>query len=185
MNTAHTKKLYLMLDFDGVLHHRDAASRELKPRDIASLDIMTEDERRFIDNEGRLIVGKNLFCHADRMARTLRPFPDVKIVISSTWRNHFDLDRLKGFLPSLADRIIGDLPPVFSRDRAFLRSREIAAYFKLCDSVDWLALDDTANLFFDYAQNPNLFLVDGERGFDDVAALSLAARLKDFFAKLN
>ena len=172
--------MFLFLDFDGVLHHKDAAGRELKPRNIASLDTLTEDERRFIDNEGRLIVGKNLFCHADRLASTLQPFPTVQIVITSTWRNYFNLDKLKSFLPAtLADRVVGVTPRVFSRDGAFVRSREISAYFSTGNSEDWLALDDHAYMFCDYEANPKLVLCDGERGFDDAAADVLLARLTD------
>lgn len=176
--------MILFLDFDGVLHSNDAAGRELRKRDADSLASLTEHERRFIDNEGHLIVGKNLFCHAERLASTLQQFPTVKIVISSTWRNYFDLDRIKSFLPtSLADRVIGVTPTVFSRDGAFIRSREISAYLNLCTSnKDWLAIDDESAKFYDYAANQNLVLCAGEQGFDDAAADILLAKIA---ARLN
>lgn len=177
--------MILFLDFDGVLHHKDTAGRELRPRDQAALDSLSDAERRYIDKEGRLIVGANLFCHAERLVIALQPFPDVRIVISSTWRNYFDIDRLKVFLPAtLADRVIGVTPAVFSRDGAYLRSREIDRYFSEHNSrTNWLALDDTSYQFFDYSKNPNLILLDGERGFDDAAAEILCARLNDIFAE--
>lgn len=174
--------MIIFLDVDGVLHSNCAAGRELRKRDATSLASLTEHERRFIDDEGRLIVGKNLFCHAVRLANTLQPFPTVQIVISSTWRNYFSLEKLKSFLPpTLADRVIGVTPNVFSRDGAFIRSREILAYLSACNRGEWLAIDDESSKFYDYSANPNLILCDGEQGFDDAVADNLRARIASIF----
>ena len=177
--------MILFLDFDGVLHHKDAAGRELRPRDQTTLDSLSDAERRYIDKEGRLIVGANLFCHAERLVIALQPFPDVRIVISSSWRKYFDIDSLKVFLPAtLADRVIGVTPVVFPCDGTCLRSREIYRYFSEHNlHTNWLALDDTSYHFFDYDKNPNLILLNGECGFDNAAADILCARLNDVFTE--
>ena len=77
--------MILFLDFDGGLHGNDAGL-ELNVRDEASMQSLAEGQRRYITRDGRLIVGENLFGHADRLAVALEPHPDVRIVISSTWR---------------------------------------------------------------------------------------------------
>jgi len=79
----------LFLDFDGVLHDNEAGL-ELNMRNAASLQSLTDEQRRFITRDGRLIVGENPFGHADRLAMALEPYPDVRIVITSTWRIHFE-----------------------------------------------------------------------------------------------
>ena len=53
--------MLIFLDFGGVLHHKDAAGREIKLRDMTSLSSLAESDRSFIDNKVHLITGKNLF----------------------------------------------------------------------------------------------------------------------------
>lgn len=173
--------MILFLDFDGVLHSNDAGL-ELNVRDEASMQSLTEEDRRFTTRDGRLIVGKNLFEHADRLAMALEPYPDVRIVISSTWRIHFELEALKAFLPpALADRVIGITPQVFSRDGVSQRLREIDLYFSKNNRVlePWIALDDQDWLFFcGEGVEPYLILLDGKKGFTDAAAVVLRQRLR-------
>ena len=60
--------MILFLDFDGVLHPE--YSDRAVPDEIA-------------------------FCHLPRFEAVLRDFPNVEIVISSTWRYHLPLDALR------------------------------------------------------------------------------------------
>lgn len=174
--------MILFLDFDGVLHSNDAGL-ELNVRDEASMQSLTEEDRRFTTRDGRLIVGKNLFEHADRLAMALEPYPDVRIVISSTWRIHFELETLKAFLPpALADRVIGITPQVFSRDGVSQRLREIDLYFGRSNRVleSWIALDDQDWLFScGEGVEHFLILLDGKEGFTDAAAVVLRQRLRE------
>lgn len=174
--------MILFLDFDGVLHGNDAGL-ELNVRDEVSLQSLTDEQRRFITRDGRLIVGENLFGHADRLAMALEPYPDVRIVITSTWRIHFELEALKSFLPaSLADRVIGITPQVFSRDGVSQRLREIDLYFGKNNRVlePWIVLDDQDWLFFcGEGVAPYLILLDGKKGFTDAAAVVLRQRLRE------
>lgn len=174
--------MIIFLDFDGVLHGNDAGL-ELNVRDEASMQSLTDEQRRFITRDGRLIVGKNLFEHADRLAMALEPFPDVQIVITSTWRIHFEPESIKSFLPAaLADRVIGITPQVFSRDGVSQRLREIDLYFGRNNLVlePWIALDDQGWLFFcGEGVASHLILLDGKKGFTDAAAVVLRQRLRE------
>ncbi len=173
--------MILFLDFDGVLHDNEAGL-ELNVRDETSLQSLTDEQRRFITRNGRLIVGENLFEHADRLAVELEPYPDVWIVITSTWRIHFELEALKAFLPAaLADRVVGITPQVFSRDGVSQRVREIDAYFERSEHgfEPWVALDDQDWLFISGGGvSPYLVLLDGKEGFTDAAAVVLRQYLR-------
>ncbi len=171
--------MILFLDFDGVLHNNNVFVRKVDLSVVASLQ---EHERKFLTKEGILVEGENFFEHADRLALVLESFPEIRVVITSTWRLHFSLDGLKEFLPkSLADRVIGVTPEMFtiSGDGVTLRSREISRYFeKNGPHQKWIALDDTDYLFFGYGDNPNLLLIDGRTGFTDTDAAVLEQRLR-------
>ena len=82
-----------MLGYDGVLHSDEVFLRSCDPNTI------NESDRRFLTADHTLVTGTDLFGLADRLTAALDPFPNVMIVITSTWRDHFDLDALKGFLP--------------------------------------------------------------------------------------
>jgi hypothetical protein len=168
--------MILFLDFDGVLHHENVT---VKPTTMLDLK---EHESRFIRRDGQLVEGENLFEHADRLALALEPFPDVRIVITSTWRLHFDLDALQRFLPhALADRVIGITPKIFSWDGVCQRSREIDAYLQNNNRSDesWVALDDH-EWRFSYRAGPQLILCNGEEGFTEAVAVVFCQRLRDF-----
>lgn len=173
--------MIIFLDFDGVLHNTDVFVRSIESSIAANLQ---EHERKFLTNKGKLVDGESLFEHAERLALVLESFPDIRIVITSTWRLHFTLDSLKEFLPKpLADRVIGVTPQLFtiSGNGVTLRSREISRYLQINCPADqqWIALDDTDYLFFGYGDNPHLFLIDGKRGFTDTDAVVLEQWLRN------
>lgn len=70
----------LFLDFDGVLH----------------------STRADLDN--------SYFCWLPILERLLFNFPDVMLVVHSTWRYEYTDDELRKFLGSLGDRFIGSAP---------------------------------------------------------------------------
>jgi hypothetical protein len=70
----------LFLDFDGVLH----------------------STRANLDN--------SYFCWLPILERLLSDFPDVMLVVHSTWRYEYTDDELRKFLGSLGDRFIGSAP---------------------------------------------------------------------------
>jgi hypothetical protein len=149
-------------------------------------DEVSVDERRFVTKYNQLVTGKNLFEHCDRLVAALEPFPNVQIVISSTWRAHFDLDALKAFLPTaLAERVIGVTPGVFSRDGANHRLREIGAFSSKNQeyaNTPWIALDDNIEYPDQLGEEwalKHLLLLDSKKGFTDADAVTLRQRLQN------
>ncbi len=165
--------MILFLDFDGVLHHQNVTLKRCHPIKRRHLK---EDERRFLTRDGKLAKGKNLFEHADRLATALEPFPGVRIVISSTWREHFRPESILHFLPpSLAERVIGHTPFCSQSSEDGTRLCEVQLYLEVNGHAGelWIALDDQARLFLDDDLIPsdNLFLLNGDEGFTDDAAI--------------
>ena len=95
----------------------------------------------------------DLFCREESLARVLRDFPGVEVVISSSWRETHTLkNMLTFFLTDLRSRIVGVTPVIEIRDAVDVpgvRLREINKY--LVDTGNqhrrWVALDDAPELF--------------------------------------
>lgn len=165
--------MILFLDFDGVLHHENVTVKRCHP---TARRYLKAHESRFLTIDGKLVKGKDLFEHADRLAAALEPFPNVRIVISSTWREHFRPESLLRFLPSeLADRVIGHTPLCDKFGGVGSRLSEVLAYLEGngLAGEPWIALDDQAQLFWDDTDNPpdNLFILKGEEAFSESVAL--------------
>lgn len=170
--------MILFVDFDGVLHDKNVSLTRCAP---PSRLLLKEHEKKYLTHTGYLVEGMNLFEHCDRLESALSLFPGVQIVITSTWRAHFHIDDLKQFLPaSLAARVIGVTPTVFSRDGVCQRTREIERYLREneIEDAEWLAIDDTDFLFCGGSDNPRVFLVNGATGFTAEYATELGRRLE-------
>lgn len=112
----------------------------------------------------------------------MREFPQVKIVISSSWREQFLYETLlKPFSPDIRDRILGATPPSgFGLPPPYRkREGEILAWLQIHDAVDepWVALDD-AYWQFDYCKE-HLVACGSFTGFDDKASAELHARFEE------
>jgi hypothetical protein len=174
-------KLIIFLDFDGVLHHENVSLKKCHP---AARRHLKESDRRFLTRDGKLVKGKNLFEHADRLAVALEPFPDVRIVISSTWREHFRPEALLRFLPApLADRVIGHTPFCSQNSEDGTRLLEVLAYIDGNGHTGepWVALDDQARLFLDddLVCSDNLFLLKGAEGLTPEAVTAFCDFLRN------
>ena len=136
----------LFLDLDGVLRRKTAPLYALEPDLVA------------------------------RFERAVRAIPDLRIVISSSWREAFTLDEIREhFVVGVAQRIAGITPSAAVRDD-FDRHREVLAYLKRHEGEDvtWVAIDDDpAN----YRAGAPVILIDPDVGFDDAAAAELVRRL--------
>ena len=109
----------------------------------------------FLDFDGVLhSVRSNarLFEHVVRLAQVLEPYPEVHIVVSSSWRNAHDEDELRQLLRQVADRIFGKIPTL----PGFLRQQEIEAWLhdnsasyaaQKHNVCPWIAIDDMPRLF--------------------------------------
>lgn len=123
----------------------------------------------------------DLFCREEHLARVLRDFPGVEVVISSSWRETHTLKTmLTFFLTDLRSRIVGVTPVIEIRDAVDVpgvRLREINKY--LVDTGNqhrrWVALDDAPELF--PPRCAELVLCDGNHGFGNVAEKALRTAL--------
>lgn len=120
-----------------------------------------------------------LFSQLPDFERVMRDFPDVDIVISSTWREAHDLAQLRAiFSDDIAGRII-DVTPVFAdTGHEYVREAEIRSWLRDRgrDGEAWVAIDDTD--FFFSPQCENLVLVDSETGFNPATEQALRERLR-------
>lgn len=129
------RKRLLVLDFDGVLHSF--------PMPVDPV---------------------HLFSNLPRLEAVLRDFPDVQLVISSSWRESHSLPELAAlFSPDIAKRIIGVLPIIEIQslaDAEAVRYREVMQFLDN-DVCCWIALDDDPYLFPDGCPN----LIECKEGF--------------------
>lgn len=138
----------------------------------------------FLDFDGVMhpVNQHDLFCREDHLARVLRDFPSVEIVISSAWRETHTLRNMQTFfLTDLRSRIVGVTPVVEIRDAvdvSGVRWREIHQY--LVDTGHqhrrWVALDDAPELF--PPRCAELVLCDGNHGFGEAQEQTLRAWLQ-------
>jgi hypothetical protein len=56
------------------------------------------------------------FSHVDHLAHTLADFPNVQVVISSSWREVYSLEEMRWFCGFLASRILDVVPILFYSD---------------------------------------------------------------------
>lgn len=122
--------MIIFLDFDGVLHP------------ISS---------RIVRQEGGAIVidqapdGEPIFCRVPLLAAVLRDFPEVRIVLSSSWTRYVPKAALLEPLQDLADRVIGSLSP-YERGTRYERVRTFLEPF---EGEPWIAIEDDRRNFPD------------------------------------
>lgn len=152
-------RLYLFLDFDGVLHP-----------------------------EG---VGPELeFCHLENFEDLLRHYPQVLIVLSTSWRLSVSLEDLVAYFSTdIRDRIIGATPNL--QELAIprgLRQRECEQWLASnAPGAPWLAVDDRANYFDEVC--PQLVLLPhvhvGGAGLEGESLVLLQQRLDREIASMS
>ncbi|ABO57333.1 helix-turn-helix transcriptional regulator [Burkholderia cenocepacia] len=153
----------LFLDYDGTLHAGHA----------------------YIDDGGQITLdsGRPVLEFAPILTEILRPYPAVKIVLTTSWLQRLSTERVIAYLPpDLARRVVGttrDMKPRFS----YLRSGSgktdvIASYAQGKGLRNWLALDDSvfdAHLFGRELVS-NFVLLDSALGISDEKALERLRR---------
>lgn len=154
--------MILFLDFDGVLHEDPCF-----------------DEAR-------------LFARAPELAQALEPFPEVRIVLSTSWRSQRTLAEMTQPLPEpLRRRVIDTTPLVIAADtpaalRPYRRQAECACWLRSQghEQSPWVALDDRPSLFAPHCAQ--LILCDSNVGFVDATARRLqAALLRGRFSRIQ
>ncbi len=109
---------------------------------------------------------------------SLRSFPEVKIVITSSWRLAFSLDEMKKlFSDDISQRIIG-VTPISNYLDDYNRYKEVLAYLKKIENgkQKWIAVEDDPDY---YPPGCNVLLIDPNRGFDGQAARQLACMIEE------
>lgn len=155
----------LFLDFDGVLH---------------------PDEVYITANGPRLRAEGELFMWASALEAELAPYPDLKIVLSTSWVRQLGFSRAKKRLSaSMQNRIIGatwhsSMAKVWA-DQIWWdetsRHGQIVRFAARAGITHWLALDDDAKDWAD-ADRHRLILLDGREGLSNEGAITqLRSRL--------
>jgi hypothetical protein len=112
------RRVIVFLDFDGVLHGTGM---------IHEIDFSADT----------IVLPPACFQHVAALASALDPFPDVKIVVSSSWRTLYELESLRLLLGPLGPRVI---ETTGRNERT--RFGEIESYLSRRRPCDWLAIDD-------------------------------------------
>ncbi|NPT67366.1 hypothetical protein GS910_24495 [Paraburkholderia sp. RL16-012-BIC-B] len=155
----------LFVDFDGTLHVGHAY--------IGVDDAITLDS------------GRPLLEFAPLLAELLEPYPDVKIVLTTSWVRRLPVERVIEYLPpELRRRVVGttrDIKPRFSyvldgTERTYVVSSY--AYGKRLRH--WLAIDDAVFGAAQFGREPgelvdHFLLLDSSRGISDSNALQRIA----------
>lgn len=153
--------MILMLDYDGVLH----PSGVYRSAGEMTIDGMT------IENGP---PGATLFMWAGILEEALRLFPQVRIVLSTSWVNVFGYEKAKASLPpSLQEKVIGATydhrldggiyPPWTYRHRY----EQIARYANRNALTEWIAIDDNLHGLPNRLSH-RVVATNGDRGLSEV-----------------
>ena len=128
---------------------------------------------------------EQFFCHLPKLEALLREFPDVQIVVSSSWRNDRTLDELRSFFSlDIAAKIIGctpyyrDLPELVELiGVTYTRQAEVEGWLRAFGRPweKWVALDDRAYWFKPFL--PNLIKCDANMGITDEVLSTLKTKI--------
>lgn len=157
-------------------------------RDLLNFALLQRDMILFLDFDGVLhpepcFDRANLFCFLPRLEGVLNDFPNVRLVISSTWRENRPLETLRSFFSAAnRDRIIDVTPswrehPELLEVIGYQRQTEIEAWLRNSNEPwrSWVAIDDKPFLFRPFLKN--LIKTNSETGFDVDAEKKLRAFL--------
>jgi hypothetical protein len=118
----------LYLDFDGVLHHEDV---------------------RWVLKRGAYMnaPGHKLFEHVGLLEELIEPYPQLKVVLSTSWARVYSCyGAAKRLPPGLRERVIGATWHSEMSEHAFthkLRGKQVVEDVMRRRPLAWLALDDT------------------------------------------
>jgi HAD domain in Swiss Army Knife RNA repair proteins len=150
----------LFVDYDGTLHRG----------------------RGLLDEQGNISLDTNEppFEFAPLLSSMLEPYPNVEIVLTTSWLDRLPLEQVVSYLPpSLAKRVVGTTHGIKSRfsylKDGTSRTYVIRSYVFGKRLSNWLALDDSvyggrqhSTDFLDLFKH--LVLLDLERGIGDAVA---------------
>ncbi|OLP18258.1 hypothetical protein BST81_11635 [Leptolyngbya sp. 'hensonii'] len=106
----------------------------------------------------------------------LQRYPEVFVVISSSWREIFTFDSIQPlFSPSIVERVVGFTPfldPKIIHQFQYLRHQEVLEFLRQNNALEdfWVAIDDIRE---HYPSDTNVVVTDAYTGFDLSSALAL------------
>lgn len=143
----------LFLDVDGVLNNKQHFLALKEQGEPLGKDTLEEAD---LECMKRLTTPHNFWC----LKYILDNVPDLKIVLSTSWRNHFDIEQFKELFKHYGldgERIIDKTPRKFTSERI----HEIHLYLDDNKNVKkWVALDDHAIFNLEDPDKVNEFLTD-------------------------
>jgi len=101
------------------------------------------------------------------LEKALTEFPQINIVISSSWRETKPLNEIKQLLGHIAgSRVIGITPVIDDPFLHAIRYYEVIKYLEETDNIDtlWFALDDTPGF---YKGNGTVIYTDPHTGLSE------------------
>jgi len=156
----------LFLDFDGTLHVGNAY--------IGETDEITLD------------TGRQLLEFAPLLVELLAPYPDVQIVLSTSWARRLPVERVIAYLPpELRSRVVDTTSSIKPRRSYVLDGTErtdvIRSYAYSKRLKNWLAIDDAVFGAEQFEHVPgelsrHLLLLDSTKGIRDDDALRRISR---------
>lgn len=152
-----TGELILYLDYDGVLHHESVL---WDPKIGAYLSAPE---------------GYVLFQHVELLEQLLAPYPQVQIVLSTSWVRRYGCSKsAKNLRPGLRSRVIGATYHSSMREHEFTAlPRGLQVYSDVAKRRprDWLALDDVTEGWPEHAL-PHYVRTHEHQGISDPAVLT-------------
>ena len=135
--------MYIFLDFDGVLRR------------------ISSDPGKFEED----LLGN--------FENAIRPYNNIKIVISSTWKLVYSLKKIRQlFSDDIQPLIVGMTPDTIGRIEPYERHREVLAYLKHegDEDAEWVAIDDDPE---HYPKKCTVILTESNIGFNHSSGLEL------------
>jgi hypothetical protein len=162
----------LFVDYDGTLHSGHA----------------------LLDAAGQVTLdsGGQLFEYAPLLVEILEPYPDVEIVLTTSWLRAMPTEKVMSYLPpELARRVVDTTRgriARFSHVRNGTERTDIIACYALGKRLkNWLAIDDSVYGAYYFGREPgelvrNFVLLDSTRGITDEVAQQ---RIREWLAGAN
>ena len=143
--------MFIFLDIDGVLVPEKKFDTSVRKEDLLKFDPTCLKE----------------------FENVLRHYPQVLVVISSSWREVFPFEVVRPlFSPDIAQRVVGFTPFLDStliHQFKYIRHQEVLKYLRQNNAADipWVAIDDIPE---HYPSDVQIVVTDAYSGFDSITA---------------
>ena len=171
----------LFLDCDGVVNNKQHlyAIKDKKVKGANTLN----DANLF--HMKKAVAPQNMWV----LGYIMKEVPDLKIVISSAWRNHFDMIDFKELFKIFkldGDRIIGKTPKKLTSERCHEIKEWLDDYEEIHHKkIDWVAVDDHVIFNLGDPEKANEFLTDSWIGLKLPDAFKIIKHFNPLYKSLE